>query len=360
MVDIVTVVGARPQFIKCAPVSRVLREKFYEYIIHTGQHYDQDMSSVFFQELGIPEPDINLQVGSGAHGEQTGKMLIGIEEILLKQNPQLVLVYGDTNSTLAGALAAAKLHIPVAHVEAGLRSYDRSMPEEINRVVTDHLSTLLFCPTNQAVENLAKEGISQNVMNTGDVMVDALLMIRSGISFEDSLLKNHGVKPGKYFLATIHRPVNTDSIERLGNIFSGLDTLPFPVVLPLHPRTKNLMKVSGIDGKKFQNIRFISPQSYRSMVCFMSGANTIITDSGGIQKEAYILKVPCVTLRNTTEWIETVQDGWNILVDADIEALHTAVDYFSTTVQDVHYMRYGDGSASQNIVQQIVKLMKNT
>lgn len=353
MVDIVTVVGARPQFIKCAPVSRALREKCSEYIIHTGQHYDQNMSSVFFQELGIPEPDINLQVGSGGHGEQTGKMLMGIEEILLKQNPQLVLVYGDTNSTLAGALAAAKLHIPVAHVEAGLRSYDRSMPEEINRVMTDHLSTLLFCPTNQAVENLAKEGISQNVVNTGDVMVDALLMIRSGITSVDPLITNHGVKFGEYFLATIHRPVNTDSIERLGNILSGLDTLPFPVILPLHPRTKNLMNVSVIEEKRFQNIRFISPQSYRSMVCFMSGAKTIITDSGGIQKEAYILKVPCVTLRNTTEWIETVQDGWNILVDADIEALHKAIDYFSTSVRDVHLMRYGDGTASQNIVQQI-------
>ena len=360
MVDVVTVVGARPQFIKCAPVSRVLREKFYEYIIHTGQHYDQDMSSVFFQELGIPEPDINLQVGSGGHGEQTGKMLMGIEEILLKQNPRLVLVYGDTNSTLAGALAAAKLHIPVAHVEAGLRSYDRSMPEEINRVMTDHLSTLLFCPTVQAVNNLAKEGILQNVVITGDVMVDALQFIRSGITSADTLLKNHGLKSGNFFLATIHRPVNTDSIERLGKILSGLDTLPFPVVLPLHPRTKNLMKISGLDGENFPNIKFISPQSYRSMVCFMSAAKAIITDSGGIQKEAYILKVPCITLRNSTEWIETVQDGWNILVDADIEALHAAVDYFSTSVRDVHFMRYGDGSASQNIVQNIVNFIKNT
>lgn len=353
MADIVTVVGARPQFIKCAPVSRALREKFSEFIIHTGQHYDQEMSDVFFQELGIPEPDINLQVGSGNHGFQTGQMLIGIEEILVKQNPKMVLVYGDTNSTLAGALAAVKLHIPVAHVEAGLRSYDRSMPEEINRVMVDHISSLLFCPTVQSVENLNKEGISLHVTMTGDVMVDTLCWIQSYLSSADIQIPGLGLEVGQYFVATIHRPANTNSIDRLGEILHGLDHLPMPVILPLHPRTKNLMTESGIEEKIFKNIRFVPPRSYRSMIGVISGARAVITDSGGIQKEAYILKVPCITLRNTTEWVETVEDGWNILVDADMNALYTAVSHFSRSVPEKHLMRYGEGDASENIVRLI-------
>ena len=359
MVDIVTVVGARPQFIKCAPVSRALREKFSEFIIHTGQHYDQDMSEIFFEELGIPKPDVNLQIGSGNHGEQTGRMLMGIEEILLQQNPKIVLVYGDTNSTLAGALAAVKLHIPVAHVEAGLRSYDRSMPEEINRVMVDHISSLLFCPTTRAVDNLKKEGISLNVMMTGDVMVDALFWIRSSLSPTDESNQDKFV-PGQYFVSTIHRPANTDLIERLGEILCGLDRLPLPVILPLHPRTKNLMKESGINETEYKNIRFIPPQSYRSIIRLMSGAKAVITDSGGIQKEAYILNVPCITLRNTTEWMETVEDGWNVLVDADMDALHSAVSHFSRSAPGCHLMRYGDGSASGNIVRLIAEFLLNS
>lgn len=357
MVDVVTVVGARPQFIKCAPVSRVLRTRCSEFIIHTGQHYDEEMSAVFFREMGIPEPDINLQVGSGNHGYQTGHMLIGLEAILLKENPKIVLVYGDTNSTLAGSLAAVKLHIPVAHVEAGLRSYDRSMPEEINRVMVDHVSSLLFCPTRQAVDNLEKEGIVRNVFMTGDVMVDALFMAQSDIRQSGGFPTDSGASPGRYILSTIHRPVNTDDPDRLKGILKGLEGLPFPVILPLHPRTRNLMKGYGIDESGFSNIRFILPQSYRSMVQLMSDARAVITDSGGIQKEAYILKTPCITLRETTEWVETVQDGWNVLVGADTGALSRACENYEKNAPSVHMNRYGDGSASVKIVDSVCRFL---
>jgi UDP-N-acetylglucosamine 2-epimerase (non-hydrolysing) len=322
---IVTIVGARPQFIKCAPVSRALREEHEEILVHTGQHYDANMSDVFFTELSIPAPDYNLGIGSGPQGEQTGRMLAEIEIVLEKERPDMVLVYGDTNSTLAGALAAAKLHIPVAHVEAGLRSFDRSMPEEINRIVTDHVSDLLFCPTQTAVDNLAAEGVTKGVHLTGDVMVDALLYNTDIAEKSSTILDNLGLDEGQYYVATVHRASNTDSEENLRNIVGAFGEIGGQVIFPAHPRTVKYLKEYGLFDDLPENICLTEPLPYLDMLHLMRHAKMILTDSGGVQKEAYILKVPCVTLRENTEWVETLEGGWNVLVGADFKKIVDAV-----------------------------------
>lgn len=315
---VVSVVGARPQFIKCAPVSSELRRIATEIVVHTGQHYDDNMSRVFFGELGIPAPDYNLGVGPGSHGEQTGEMLRRIEQVLVRERPHWTLVYGDTNSTLAGALAAAKLHIPVAHVEAGLRSYNRAMPEETNRVVTDHVSTLLLCPTATAVRNLAAEGIRRGVQLVGDVMYDALRANIEAAEQRSTVLSALALRPGQYFLTTVHRAENTDGSENIRTIMAALVELAAggdPVVFPVHPRTRKLLDTAGWDLPP--TLHILEPVAYLDMLSLEKHARAILTDSGGVQKEACWLGVPCVTLRQETEWVETVETGWNVLAGVD-------------------------------------------
>ncbi len=346
---IVSIVGARPQFIKAAVVSRVLREAHREILVHTGQHYDANMSEVFFSELGIPAPDVNLGIGSGAQGAQTGAMLAGIEQVLLETAPDWVLVYGDTNSTLAGALAAVKLHIPVAHVEAGLRSFNRRMPEEINRVLTDHISKLLLCPSPTAVNNLAAEGITQGVHFVGDVMYDALLYGVTRAATASTILQRLKLQQHRYLLATVHRAANTDDETRLRNIFAAFAAIGEPIILPLHPRTRKVLQ--RLDYTVADNVRLIAPVGYLDMVQLEQSARLIVTDSGGIQKEAYWLGRPCVTLRGDTEWPETVALGWNKLVGADTEKIVAAVREFPHPAE--HPALYGDGRAGQKIAQAI-------
>ncbi|MDN7013592.1 UDP-N-acetylglucosamine 2-epimerase (non-hydrolyzing) [Methanoculleus sp. FWC-SCC3] len=341
---IASIVGARPQFIKCAPVSRELRKEHEEILIHTGQHYDHGMSEVFFEELAIPKPDYNLGIGSGTHGRQTGAMLGAIEDVLEKEKPDVVLVYGDTNSTLAGALAAAKLHMPVAHVEAGLRSNDRRMPEEVNRVLTDHASDLLFCPTETAVANLAAEGVTKGVHLVGDVMLDAMNYNR-GIAEERSrILEDIGVRPGEYLVVTVHRPSNTDDRENMAAILSALGETDRPVVFPVHPRTRKCLAGYGLLTKMPENVRVVEPLGYLDMIRLMAHAEKILTDSGGVQKEAYMLGVPCITLRENTEWVETVEAGWNVLVGAGREKIVDAIRHFSPGTRQKSV--FGDGNAS--------------
>lgn len=315
--NIISIVGARPQFIKCAPLSRELRKEHKEVIVHTGQHYDPEMTDIFFTELDIPKPDYNLGVGSGPHGKQTGQILVGVEEVLLKEKPDLVLVYGDTNSTLAGALAAAKLHIPVAHVEAGLRSFDRTMPEEMNRVVTDHLSDLLFCPTETAVKNLANEGITRDVHLVGDVMADALVFNKKIAEERSQVLKRLGISPQQYFVLTIHRPSNTDNRDHLKNIIGALGEEGTPIVFPIHPRTRKYLEKHELWDRLPANFMVTEPLGYLDMIRLMGSAKKILTDSGGMQKEASMVGVPCITLRENTEWVETLDSGWNVLAGAD-------------------------------------------
>jgi UDP-N-acetylglucosamine 2-epimerase (non-hydrolysing) len=346
-VKIATIVGARPQFIKCAVLSRELRKNHQEIIIHTGQHYDYGMSDLFFEELSIPHPDYNLAIGSGTHAQQTGNMLAGIEAVLVKEKPDLVIVYGDTNSTLAGALAASKLNIKLAHVEAGLRSFDRSMPEEINRVVTDHLSNLLFAPTEVGAKNLAKEGVVEGVHIVGDVMVDSLLFNKEKANERSKILEKLGLQKHEYLVATVHRQSNTDNIENLKNIIEALGAAEQKVVFPIHPRTMGNLKNNNLADKLPKNIIPVEPLGYLDMVQLMSYARKIITDSGGIQKEAYILHVPCITVRDTTEWVETVEDGWNILVGTDKERIVNAIKEFEPAGPQSD--RYGDGHASEKI-----------
>lgn len=314
---IMTIVGARPEFIQTAPVTQAVRRRHTDVLVHTGQHYDDNMSAIFFRELGLPEPEIHLGVGSGSHAEQTGQMLIRLEQIMLQEKPDWVVVFGDTNSTIAGALAAAKIHIPVAHIEAGLRSYDRAMPEEINRVMTDHLSSLLLPPTTAAVENLRKEGLTANVCLVGDVRVDVLAgMVERARDRRPALLAQTGLKDGEAFaLATIHRASNTDDRARLADIIQAFNTLDLPVVLPMHPR---LRKMAGEFGLAFGgNVRAVEPLGFLDMVALLDACRIVITDSGGLQKEAYMLRRPCVTVRDTTEWVETVEAGWNRLTEPE-------------------------------------------
>ena len=346
VMKVVSIVGARPQFIKLAPICRAMeraKDVILHLIVHTGQHYDYEMSQVFFDELGLKAPDYHLGVGSGTHGYQTGEMLKRIEEVLMQEKPDLVMVYGDTNSTLAGALASSKLHIPLAHVEAGLRSFNRKMPEEINRILTDHVSDFLFCPTQNAVEHLRREGFtgilnggkllpldcnpsdfphhSPLVVNTGDVMYDALLLYTELAEKRVWILEKLNLKPKAYALATIHRAENTDNPERLGAILEGLERIAregLPVLLPLHPRTRKQLREADLHPK---DVRALEHVSYLDMLILEKNARVILTDSGGVQKEAFFFRVPCVTLRGETEWVETVEAGWNTLVGCDAERI---------------------------------------
>jgi len=350
---IITIVGARPQFVKAAAVSRVLRtaEGLQEVLVHTGQHYDYAMSDIFFEELSIPRPDYNLHVGSGLHGEQTAAMLKGIEEILIKERPAAVMVYGDTNSTLSGALAASKLHIPVAHVEAGLRSFNRRMPEEINRVLTDHLSQWLFVPTSQAAANLAREGVSSSgVYTTGDVMYDAVLFYAERTREED--LSKLGIPATDFILATVHRAENTDDGSRLLSIFNALReiSLSHPVVVPLHPRTLKLLQGLGWQNDA-SRLQLIEPVGYLTMLALQQRSALVITDSGGLQKEAYFLGKHCLTLRNETEWVELVEHGFNDLV-SDITHLPALVQSrYKRAVDSGACLLYGDGKSGQKITE---------
>jgi len=343
---IVSIVGARPQFIKAAPVSRQLRRRHQEVLLHTGQHYDYGMSQIFFDELGIPLPDVNLGIGSASHGRQTGEMLVGIEAVLLDERPDWVLVYGDTNSTLAGALAAVKLHIPVAHVEAGLRSFNRRMPEEINRILTDHIADLLFCPMQTAVSNLAAEGIVAGVHNVGDVMYDAVLYNSALASTRSQILEQLEVQPGAYLLATLHRPRNTDDSGRLRAILEAFEIVGGTVIFPTHPRTRKAIAVQV--QRVPSNVWMVEPVGYLDMLRLEQQAQAILTDSGGVQKEAYFFGVPCVTLREETEWVETVQLGWNRLVGADRDKIVAAVR--DVRIPDEHPPLFGDGHAAERIV----------
>ncbi len=343
---IVSVVGARPQFIKAAPVSQQLRHQHKEVLLHTGQHYDYGMSQVFFDELDIPVPDINLGVGSASHGRQTGEMLMGIEGALLEEQPDWALVYGDTNSTLAGALAAAKLHIPVAHVEAGLRSFNRRMPEEVNRVLTDHVADLLFCPTQTAVDNLAAEGIVAGVHNVGDVMYDAVLHNGTLAAANSRILEDLEVQPGAYLLVTVHRPRNTDDSSRLRAIFGAFEVVEEPVVFPAHPRVREA--IAAQIQRAPPNVRLVEPVGYLDMLQLERQARAILTDSGGVQKEAYFFGVPCITLREETEWVETVQTGWNRLVGADRDEIVAAVRNLQSPVECPPL--FGDGHAAERMV----------
>lgn len=345
---IVTVVGARPQFIKAAAVSRAIRNEYAgrleEAMVHTGQHYDENMSQVFFDELEIPPPRFNLEISGGNHGAMTGRMLEDIESILLKERPDWVLVYGDTNSTLAGALAAAKLHIPVAHVEAGLRSFNMRMPEEINRILTDRISTLLFCPTDTALSNLAAEGVSKGVSNIGDVMYDVALFYRQRCDC-DAVLRRYGLVRGNYVLATCHRAENTDDPIRLREICLGIADVAseLPVVLPLHPRTRKLLSDHGL-ASLLARVKLVEPLAFLEMVALEQAARVILTDSGGVQKEAFFYGVPCVTMRDETEWVETVALGWNSLVGASREGIARSVLQAKTLVCSEN--PYGNGLAS--------------
>lgn len=348
---IITVLGARPQFIKAAPVSRALKADFQEFLLHTGQHYDYEMSQVFFEELELAEPDVNLGIQSSTHGEQTGQMLAGIERVLLDERPDAVLVYGDTNSTLAGALAAVKLHIPVFHVEAGLRSFNRSMPEEINRVLTDHAANLLFCPTQTAMDNLQSEGVQKGVFLTGDVMYDAALYNAQLAESKADILEKLDLSPGDYYLATVHRPANTDSQENLENILGAFGSLDLDLILPIHPRTRKALSRFGVPIP--ENLQVIDPVGYLDMLILEKNARAIITDSGGIQKEAYIFGVPCVTLREDTEWWGTVEAGWNILVGADPDQIIQAARNPVLPVERPDL--FGDGKAAEKIADLIKK-----
>ncbi|MBM2841093.1 MAG: UDP-N-acetylglucosamine 2-epimerase [Bacteroidetes bacterium] len=353
-----TVVGARPQFIKLSPVARAFEGRFAHVIVHTGQHYDDAMSRVFFEDLVLPRPDYNLGVGSGTHAMQTGSMMTELEPLILAEKPDVVVVYGDTkpdvvvvygdtNSTLAGALVAAKLNIPVAHIEAGLRSFNREMPEEINRIVTDRVSQFLFCPTETALQNLSREGMGVSSKLVGDVMLDALLLHEHLIPHHHSVLTRLNIQPRGYYLATVHRASNTDNAENLRTIIDAIDTLDSPVILPLHPRTRSFMELHKVHFAERHNIRFIEPVGYLDMLALQSHAKKVLTDSGGIQKEAYCLGTPCVTLRTETEWTETLEGGWNILAGVDKHAIVDAAGVlpFGKPQRD----RYGKGDASRLI-----------
>lgn len=360
---LITILGARPQFIKAATVSRALIEynrsvtdpaqRIDEKILHTGQHYDANMSDVFFRALEIPQPAWNLHCGGiGSHAEATARMMTGIERVLLDERPDRVLVYGDTDSTLAGALTAAKLHIPVAHVEAGLRSFNRRMPEEINRVLTDHLADRLFCPTHAAIDHLRREGITDGVMHTGDVMYDAALIFGRLAAGRSTVIESLGLTPKAFYLATVHRAENTDDVTRLTSIVRALieaSTPTCPVVWPLHPRTRSRLEAYGLLAPLSDAVRLTEPVDYWDMVRLEQSAAAILTDSGGIQKEAYFHRTPCVTLRDETEWTETVEAGWNSVVGCDPDRILHALHEPSPTRHEI--ADYGDGHAAEKIVE---------
>jgi UDP-GlcNAc3NAcA epimerase len=349
MKKLIAVIGARPQFIKHFPFEEACKGKLELITIHTGQHYDENMSEVFFNQLGMNTPNYMLNVGSGNHGIQTAKMMIEIETIVKDQEPDGMVVYGDTNSTLAGALVAAKLHIPVFHIEAGLRSYNKEMPEEVNRVLTDHISKSLFVPSITSIQNLKKEGIFEGVYEFGDIMKDLIISV-----LKNNLIAKKRIK-GDYYYVTIHRPYNTDSKERLAYVLNSLNALNLKVIMAIHPRTTNLMKVFGIDRNKYQNISFIDPQSYLENLSFLNQSAGLITDSGGMQKEAYWMEKKCVTIRKETEWSETLMNNCNTLLFDDLSGLQNIFDDLTTNWNS---NLYGDGNCSQKIVNQILKDLK--
>ena len=322
---IVTVVGNRPQFVKAAAVSRLLRERADELIVHTGQHYDDDLSRVFFDELSVPAPDRELDAGGGTNTAQTARILAALEPVLEELSPSLVLVYGDTNSTLAGALAASQAGIPTGHVEAGMRSFDRAMPEELNRVLTDHASELLLCSTDTAMRNLEHEGVRGESHLVGDVMADVSLAFRDIAEERSRILDELGLDAASYLVVTAHRAGNVDRPERLEALVALLEALPAPVVLPIHPRTRERLEAAGLMDR-LKAIKVVPPLGYLDFMKLARHARAVLTDSGGVQKEAYLLGVPCVTLRDSTEWVETVEAGWNTLVDLDPAAALAALD----------------------------------
>ncbi len=347
--NILTVVGARPQFIKAAAVTRSLSSAGHkEYIIHTGQHYDADMSETFFKELNLPAPDVNLGIGSGSHCQQTGQILLEIEHFIINQNPDCMLVYGDTNSTLAVALAAAKLNVAVVHVEAGLRSFNKKMPEEINRILTDHVSSFLFCPSQIAVKNLKREGVIKNVYLVGDVMYDSVMQNVDLAERNSRIIEKLKLKPKSYSLATIHRAENTDDPRRLKSIFSAFEILAkdgIKIIIPLHPRTKKAIRTFNIS---LMNLHVINPVSYLDMLNLEKNARVILTDSGGVQKEAYWFGIPSITLRDETEWVETVESGWNVLAGCD--ALRIVSVFKSLEPGQPVSCKLNDGLSAERIV----------
>jgi UDP-N-acetylglucosamine 2-epimerase (non-hydrolysing)/UDP-GlcNAc3NAcA epimerase len=343
------VIGNRPQFIKAAAVSPALRAAHAEVMVHTGQHFDDELSGVFFKELGLPAPERELGVALGSNTSQTARMLAAIEPVIAGEAPDAVLVYGDTNSTLAGALAAAQAGVPVAHVEAGMRSFDRSMPEELNRVLADHASELLLCPSETAVENLRQESVAGDVELVGDVMVDVALQVQPRARGRLDLVSAHGVAPGEYALATAHRAGTVDDVRRLSALVELLRTVPVPVVLPLHPRTRSRLSDAALLDvvERSGNVTVTPPLGYVELTALMCNARAVMTDSGGLQKEAYIAGVPCITLRANTEWTETVEAGWNVLVDLDRD---TAVAALERTPPAERPPLYGAGRAGERVV----------
>lgn len=356
-VKILTVVGNRPQFIKAAAVSGLLRERHEEVLVHTGQHYDDSLSRVFFTELGLAEPDSQLGIGDGTNTSQTARMLRAFEPLLAEVRPDAALVYGDTNSTLAGALAAAQARIPVVHVEAGMRSYDRGMPEELNRVLTDHLSELLLCPSDTAAENLRAESVAGRVEVVGDVMVDVAMRRQASARADERTPAEHGVQRGEYLLLTAHRAGNVDDPERLRALVALLAALPAPVVFPLHPRTRARLNETGLteELERIDGLRLTEPLGYVQFSALLCQARAVLSDSGGVQKEAYLAGVPCITLRANTEWVETVDTGWNTLVDLDAGAALAALGRMPPAERPA---LYGDGHAAERCVQAIGALAR--
>lgn len=379
MIKLVTIIGARPQIIKASALSRAIRNHFsediQEIIVHTGQHYDENMSNVFFEEMEIPKPQYNLQVGSCSHGKQTAMMIQGIEELLLKEKPDFIVLYGDTNSTLAGAIAASKIHIPIVHIEAGLRSFNKSMPEEINRIMCDHASTLLFSPTQTGFKNLIAEGFNPKnkapfnadnpgIYHCGDVMYDNSLYFADLAENNSSILKKLNIDPQEYLLGTIHRDNNTDIPIRFNAIFNALDQISrahkIPIVLPLHPRTSKLLEknlVSATYESVVANpfIKIIPAVSFFDMVVLEKNARLILTDSGGVQKEAYFYQKPCIILRSETEWKEIIEQGAGIVSDANEENIIHAFDHFSNTKKIKFPPIFGDGKAAEFICKEIIR-----
>ena len=344
--NVVSIVGNRPQFIKAAPVARALDERCHHVLVHTGQHYDADLSQIFFEELGLRPADRRIEGGSGTHSEQTARMLIGLEPVIQDERPDAVLVYGDTNSTLAGALVAAKLQVPIGHVEAGLRSFDRRMPEELNRMVVDVLADLRFCPSDTAVTNLAAEGITAGVHQVGDVMVDVAQTFAPIAARRSDALTEAGVEPGEYVILTAHRPANTLP-ETIPALVEVIEAVEMPVVFPVHPRTRAALERAGLLERAAAAARLTSPLGYLDFTALLMSAAVCLTDSGGVQKEAYLHRVPCVTLRDTTEWVETIATGWNRLADLDAAAVTAALA--SATRPSEHPPLYGDGDAARRI-----------
>jgi len=342
-VRVLTVVGNRPQFIKAAAVSHRLRDGAKEVLVHTGQHYDEELSQVFFTELGLPAPEHHLDLGGGSNTAQTARMLDALERLLASERPDLVLVYGDTNSTLAGALAAAQAQIPVAHVEAGMRSFDRAMPEELNRVLTDHASALLFCSSEVAAAHLRAERVVGRIEVVGDVMVDVALLLGPRAAARTDVLEAHGVRPGEFVLATAHRPGNVDDPARLERLVALLEAVPHPVVFPVHPRTRARLEAAG----RLDRLALSPPLGYLEFTALLQNARAVLTDSGGVQKEAYLAATPCITLRDTTEWTETVDAGWNVLVDLDAAAALAALERRPPAERP---QLYGDGRAGERVV----------